>query len=188
MLEGPLSDLRDSESFRQWLGPLAKTEWVVYAKPPFGGPEKVLDYLGRYTHRVTIANHRLVDIANGRVTFHWRNYRHGRRKRKMTLDAEEFIRRFLLHVLPNGFVRIRYFGFLANRFRAEKIKQARKLLGQSEGEASELRTDPDDEDFRWHPDKDRDLCPHCGRGRLICVETIPPTSQRMAAVEAIDSS
>jgi hypothetical protein len=96
---------------------LREAEWVVYAKRPFAGPEQVLDYVGRYTHRVAISNNRLLDIAQGKVTFRYKDYRHDGQQKTMTLQAQEFIRRFLLHVLPAGFQRIRYYGFLANRYR-----------------------------------------------------------------------
>ena len=97
-----------------------RSEWVVYAKPPFAGPQQVLDYVGRYTHRVAISNNRLLDIEDGQVRFRWKDYRHHNRQKTMTLTAEEFIRRFLLHVLPDGFQRIRYYGFLGNRYRKQK--------------------------------------------------------------------
>ena len=103
------------------------TEWVVYSKPPFAGPANVLDYLARYTHRVAISNHRLLALEDGQVRFHWRDYRHHDRRKTMTLDAHEFIRRFLLHALPPGFQRIRYFGFLAARCR-DRLALCRKLL------------------------------------------------------------
>jgi hypothetical protein len=103
----------------------------VYAKKPFGGPEHVLQYLARYTHRVAIANHRLIAFTDGMVTFRWKDYAHGNKKRKMTLSADEFLRRFLLHVLPRGFTRIRHFGFLANRRRGELVPYCRQLLGQT---------------------------------------------------------
>ena len=103
----------------------------MYAKPPFGGPEHVLQYLARYTHRVAISNHRLISFDDGKVTFRWKDYVHGSRKRKMTLSADEFLRRFLLHVLPRGFVRIRHFGLLANRRRAELLPLCRRLLADA---------------------------------------------------------
>ena len=105
-----------------------RSEWVVYAKPPFGGPQQVLKYLARYTHRVAISNRRLVVLQNGSVTFRWKNYAQRNQPAMMTLPATEFIRRFLLHVLPKGLVRIRHYGFLANRCRRQKISQCRKLL------------------------------------------------------------
>ena len=103
-------------------------EWVVYAKRPFGGPEQVLKYLARYTHRVAISNRRLLSMEDGRVTFEWKDYAAGNQTKTMTLEAVEFIRRFLLHVLPSGFVHIRHFGFLANRKRKEKLALCRSLL------------------------------------------------------------
>ena len=102
---------------------------MVYAKRPFGGPEQVLNYLGRYTHRVAISNNRLLDIDHGQVSFHWKDYRDGDRQKTMTLEADEFIRRFLLHVLPDGFQRIRHYGFLGHRYRQAKLALCRQLLG-----------------------------------------------------------
>ncbi len=127
---GDIADLRDRTAFAEYLGPLSESKWVVYAKRPFGGPRQVLGYLGRYTHRVALSNHRILDVSNGQVTFRWKDYRaKGRQKsRVMILAADEFIRRFLIHTQPPGFQRIRYFGFLANRFRKEKLDLCRKLL------------------------------------------------------------
>ena len=105
------------------------SEWVVYAKRPFAGPQQVLDYVGRYTHRVAISNNRLLDIENGQVRFQWKDYRDGIKSKRWTLSADEFIRRFLLHVLPDGFQRIRYYGFLGNRDRRKKLALCRHLLG-----------------------------------------------------------
>ena len=110
----------------------AAQEWVVYAKPPFGGPAQVLEYLSRYTHRVAISNQRILSFDGREVTFRWRDYADGNRTKECTLDAVEFLRRFLMHVLPDRFVRIRYFGFLANRRRTENIRAARTLIGQAE--------------------------------------------------------
>src|ERR1700674_3678834 len=126
---GSLEKLRDSHEWRLYLAPLKDIEWVVYAKAPFGEPQHVLDYVGRYTHRVAISNTRLIDIEDHRVSFHWRDYRDNNQQKNMTLPAEEFIRRFLIHVLPDGFQRIRYYGFLSNRCRQEKLVQCRQLLG-----------------------------------------------------------
>ena len=123
-----LESLRDRCSFLDYLAPLREAEWVVYAKKPFAGPEQVLDYVGRYTHRVAISNNRLLDITEGKVTFCYKDYRHDAQQKTMTLEAEEFIRRFLLHVLPEGFQRIRYYGFLANRYREQKLEHCRELL------------------------------------------------------------
>jgi len=108
---------------------LYQQDWVVYAKPPFGGAEHVLNYLARYTHRVAISNHRLVAFENDRVSFRWRDYAHGGKKKVMTVSAHEFLRRFLLHVLPGGLVRIRHFGLFANRRRSAALERCRALLG-----------------------------------------------------------
>lgn len=115
-------------AFNRKLAEVRRLEWVVYAKPPFGGPQQVLAYLGRYTHRVAIANSRLISMADDRVTFRWKDYRHHGRAKAMTLDAHEFIRRFLLHTLPDGFHRIRHYGFLANGHRAARLELCRRLL------------------------------------------------------------
>ena len=125
---GSLRNLAQPKLFRSFLRQLFRQKWVVYAKRPFGGPGHVLQYLARYTHRVAISNHRLIAFDDDNVTFRWKDYAHGNKKRKMTVTADEFLRRFLLHVLPRGFVRIRSFGFLANRCRATKIPLCRTLL------------------------------------------------------------
>ncbi len=115
--------------FPSFLRQLFRQDWVVYAKPPFGGAEHVLNYLARYTHRVAISNHRLVAFENDRVSFRWRDYAHGGKKKVMTVSAHEFLRRFLLHVLPGGLVRIRHFGLFANRRRSAALERCRSLLG-----------------------------------------------------------
>ena len=125
---GGLAALAEPAAFTRWLRELRRVEWVVYAKPPFGGPAQALAYLGRYTHRVAIANSRLVSLANAEVTFRWKDYRHHGKAKVMTLAADEFIRLFLLHTLPDGFHRIRHYGFLANRQRADKLALCRRLL------------------------------------------------------------
>jgi Putative transposase/Transposase zinc-binding domain len=125
---GRLADFAEAARFHAWLRESSKTEWVVYAKPPFGGPEDVLKYLARYTHRVAISSSRLLSLQNGQVTFRWRDSKHGNQIKVMTLDAIEFIRRFLLHVLPSGFVKIRHFGFLSNRNRRSMLALCRKHL------------------------------------------------------------
>jgi hypothetical protein len=124
-----LRPLRGRRAFLRHLAPTRAAEWVVYAKRPFAGPEQVLDYVGRYTHRVAISNNRLLDIDHGKITFHYKDYRHDGEQKTMTLNADEFIRRFLLHVLPDGFQRIRHYGFLGNRYREEKLARCRQLLG-----------------------------------------------------------
>ena len=127
---GNLAPLREPARFHAALRPLKDIEWVVYAKPPFGGPEYVLKYLARYTHRVAISNGRLLGLEDGRVTFQWRDSKDNNRIKAMTLDAVEFIRRFLLHILPSGFVKIRHFGFLSNRRRAAALALCRERLPQ----------------------------------------------------------
>ena len=126
-----LESLRDRSAFLQHLAPARRAEWVVYAKPPFAGPQQVLDYVGRYTHRVAISNNRLLDMDDGHVRFRYKDYRADRAEtqKMMTLPATEFIRRVLLHVLPLGFHRLRYYGLLGNRHRQEKLARCRQLLG-----------------------------------------------------------
>ncbi len=126
---GECRQLADEKTFAAFLRTLFRQDWVVYAKPPFGGAEHVLNYLARYTHRVAISNHRLVAFQNDRVTFRWRDYAHGGKKKVMTVSAHEFMRRFLLHVLPGGLVRIRHFGLFANRKRSAALERCRALLG-----------------------------------------------------------
>ena len=128
---GQLKPLASPKAFSAFLRPLFPRNWVVYCKPPFGGPEYVLHYLGAYTHRVAISNHRLVSLTGDQVTFRWRDSAHGNQPRLMTLPLDEFLRRFLLHVLPPGFVRIRHFGFLAHRRRAPLLPLCFQLLGSA---------------------------------------------------------
>jgi hypothetical protein len=125
---GRLAALAEPAAFAAWLTPLYRQEWVVYAKPPAGGPEQVLKYLARYTHRVALSNARLVALEQGQVTFRYHDYADGRRPKTMTLAAAEFLRRFLLHVLPAGFVKVRHYGLLANRYREAKLRVCRRLL------------------------------------------------------------
>ena len=138
---------------------LRSQEWVVYAKPPFGGPEHVLKYLARYTHRVAIANGRLLDLVNGQVRFRWRDSKHNNRIKVMSLDAVEFIRRFLLHVLPAGFVKIRHFGLLANRNRRRALALCRLHLNAAAAQASAILTQPQQQALHR-------CCPKCQRGTL----------------------
>jgi hypothetical protein len=161
---GPASALADPKQFRRLLRRLHRQDWVVYAKPAFGGPLKVLRYLGRYTHRIAISNHRLLAFDGERVTFRWKDYARGGKQRKMTLLATEFLRRFFLHVLPKGFVRIRYFGFLANRFRSHCLALCRQFLASDRPPPSSSPDAPS----RWH-------CPHCGTAMVII--------QKLTAVE-----
>src|SRR6201981_357301 len=174
-----LESLRDRCSFLDYLAPLREAEWVVYAKKPFAGPEQVLDYVGRYTHRVAMSNNRLLDIAEGKVTFRYKDYRHDAQQKTMTLEAEEFIRRFLLHVLPEGFQRIRYYGFLANRYRAQKLAHCRDLLGMPAPDrtASEVNKDYSE---RYEELTGSSLweCPVCHQGRMLVIEILPRSPHR----------
>lgn len=172
-----LEALRTSGAFANYLAPVRIAEWVVYAKQPFGGPEQVLEYLGRYTHRVAISNNRLIDFVDGKVSFYWKDYRHESRKKVMCLDAQEFIRRFLLHVLPHGFQRIRHYGFLANCGRAVKLAHCRQLFAQP-APIVKLPDAPQDYRDRYQQLTGKSLrdCPKCGCGHMICIETFLPGS------------
>jgi hypothetical protein len=167
---GDLRHLADSQAFADHLSPLRKIEWVVYAKPPFAGPEAVLAYLSRYTHRVAISNSRLISLDDKKVTFKWKDYRaQGRERYKtMALPIAEFIRRFLTHVLPQGFHRIRHYGLFANGGRTENLARARELLGMPAPEAEDNHSADDTE-----PPALAQPCPHCG-GAMIVVETFEP--------------
>ena len=170
---GSLAGLVEPGAFQAFVGSLRATDWVVYAKPPFAGPAQVLEYLGRYTHRVAISNDRLVSVEDGEVRFRWKDYAHGHRVKTMALPAEEFLRRFLLHVLPAGFVRIRHFGFLANRGRTAKLARCRALLAMPPPAPPSL---PDSVATLMHRLTGVDItqCPVCRVGRLHCVATFRP--------------
>jgi Putative transposase/Transposase zinc-binding domain len=172
---GRLRELAGAGRFHQLLRAVAQTEWVVYAKPPFGGPEQVLKYLARYTHRVAISNRRLVALKDGRVRFRYKDYARGGRRRTMTLEASEFLRRFLQHVLPSGFVRIRHYGFLANRCRWEKVALCRELLGVPAMPAIGPPCRPTALIPGIAPVRCVFVCPACGEGRMVVIEVIPPT-------------
>ena len=139
---GECTPLHKEQHFAVFLRTLYRQDWVVYAKPPFGGPEHVLHYLARYTHRVAISNHRLLSVSAVAVRFRWKDYAHGSKLRTMTLASEEFLRRFVQHVLPRGFPRIRYFGFLANRRRAHMLPLCRALLNQAPPAETSSATQP----------------------------------------------
>jgi len=164
-----LARLADPDTFAAHLAPLCKTNWVVYAKPPFGGPEAVLAYLSRYTHRVAISNHRLVSADAGSVAFRWKDYRikRGDRMKVMRLPTDEFIRRFLIHVLPPGFHRIRHTGFLANGIRRDRIAKIRCLL---EVEVDAKPKACRDQDVETDERNQSQTCPKCG-GAMIIIET-----------------
>jgi len=194
--EGSTAALHDQRTWRRLLDQLYSTEWVVYAKPPFGGPEHVFRYLGRYTHRVAIANHRLVSLADGQVQFRFRDRADGARSKILSLDAVEFLRRFLLHVLPKRFIRIRHYGLLAGRNVHTKLLQARRLL---EGNSTTPHPDPPAvplTDLDWSErllqltGVDIFACPACRTGRLASVP-FEPGDIPLSAVptpEPVDSS
>ena len=169
---------RERKAFYRYLDPLREKEWVVYAKAPFAGPEQVLDYVGRYTHRVAISNNRLLNIEDGHVTFQWKDYRDGDAHKTMTLTAEEFIRRFLLHVLPPGFHRIRYYGLLGNHHGQEKLKQCRQLLEMPPIAATETGPQPTvnyRDRYETLTGVSLHECPACHRGRMLSVERLLPS-------------
>ena len=165
---GSLEALGTAAGFARLVDEAYRKEWVVYAKPPFGGPEQVLKYLARYTHRVAISNDRLLSLEQGQVTFRWKDYAADSRSKVMTLSAVEFLRRFLLHVLPRGFVRIRHYGFLANTHRQEKLELCRKLIRQAKSEpapaAIEAQENKSDIESPSH------ACPLCGLGQMVMSE------------------
>jgi hypothetical protein len=163
--EGNLKLLAQPKIFAAWLRPLYRQHWVVYSKPPFGGPEYVLQYLGRYTHRVAISNHRLVSFTDGQVTFRWRDSAHHNEQKRRTLPVDKFLRRFLLHILPQGFVRIRYFGFLANRRRTALLPLCSQLLDSNPKPLAEEHASSTDNT----PDLYR--CPKCG-GPMKIIERL----------------
>ena len=169
-----LEPLRDGHAFVQFLDRMKDCDWVVYAKRPFAGPQQVLDYVGRYTHRVAISNNRLLNIENGHVCFEWKDYRAGGQVKTMSLSADEFIRRFLLHVLPDGFQRIRYYGFLGNRCRKQKLDQCRRLLGMPN---SDDATNTAEKDYRDRYEQLTGIslrqCPECKQGCMVMVEILP---------------
>jgi len=171
---GSIAALAEPGAFAAWLAQLRQHDWVVYAKRPFAGPEQVLEYLGRYTHRVAISNERIVSLDDGRVRFRWKDYADGDRVKVMALEAEEFIRRFLLHVVPDGFVRIRHFGLLANRTRTTKLARCRQLLGQPPAPAPAEPASVRALMLRL-TGLDIERCAVCQRGRLRVTEILPPT-------------
>jgi hypothetical protein len=166
---GKLKPLATRPAFDAFLRPLFRKDWVVYAKPPFGGPDHLLHYLARYTHRVAISNHRLIGFENDQVTFRWKDYAHSNKKRKMTLTADEFLRRFLLHVLPRGFVRIRFFGFLANRRRAALLSLCQRLVAEQIHRSNDAMPNVSPQPISWS-------CPKCSTPMLL-IERFSASSQ-----------
>jgi hypothetical protein len=172
---GQSAVLGEAPHWHQLIATLRRHSWVVYAKPPFGGPERVLKYLSRYTHRVAISNHRLRFVGDGMVRFRWTDYADHDRKKEMTLPATEFLRRFLLHVVPRGFMRIRHYGLLANCRRTHKLARCRQLLGRTPPVAAPAGLeDQDSGSTADTPEAPPPCCPLCG-GPLRVVELLPPS-------------
>jgi hypothetical protein len=182
---GRLAELQSASAFTAWVKTLYRTDWVVYAKPPFGGPAQVLKYLARYTHRVAISNGRLVKFEDGRVTFRYQDYADASRHKCLTLDGVEFLRRFVQHVLPKGFVKIRHYGLLANRHREERLDLCRRLLFVA---AAREQWSASSGDVLLEPARPT-CCPQCGGTRLVR-EELPagPPVPDPKAVAAPDSS
>jgi hypothetical protein len=177
-LQGDLTLLAQPKIFAAWLRPLFQQDWVVYLKRPFGGPEYVLQYLGRYTHRVAISNHRLVSFADGQVTFRWRDSAHNNEQKLMTLSLDKFLRRFLLHILPQGFVRIRNFGFLANRRRATLLPLCLQLLGSTPApQAEQHASSTEDSPYLYR-------CPKCG-GSMKVIERLTAAEIQLRSPPAV---
>ncbi len=171
---GAISHLAQAAAFNALIAALYQKDWVVYCKPPFKKPQDVIDYLGRYTHRIAISNHRIVKVEDGAVSFRWRDYADGNRTKVMTLDASEFIRRFLLHVLPDRFVKIRHYGLFGNRCRAKKIDRCKELLVCSERKDAKEKTETWQEALLRLTGFDVARCPACGERTMRTVEIIQP--------------
>jgi hypothetical protein len=169
---GRASPFADSWNFTQLIQTLYNTKWITYSKQPFGGPEQVLEYLGRYTHRVAITNNRIVSILNNEVTFSYRDRSDENNVKEMTVKAQEFIRRFLIHILPKGFMKIRYYGFLAHANKKTCIPLLRQMIAP-EAESVEKRTESVQEMMLRLTGVDLALCPECGKGKMVCVTVLP---------------
>ena len=170
---GGIGHLGEPHAFESFRRQFFHKKWVVYCKPPFDGAEGVLQYLGRYTHRIAISNNRILSAEDGKVSFRWRDYADGNKQKIMTLKADEFIRRFLLHVLPNRYVRIRHFGLLANRKRKDNIALSRELLGISDITTKEGKETWQEQLLRICG-IDVSVCPVCRKGRMFRVDDLPP--------------
>ncbi len=181
---GTIQLLRNPHSFNDLLSKLYKKEWVVYCKPPFGSPEHVIEYLGRYTHRIAISNNRISNMDNDKVTFGWRDYSDDNKNKLMTLDAFEFIRRFLLHILPDRFVKIRHFGILSNCNRKTKLRKCQQILNVEP--CTEQKSNKSWEELYFElTGKDLCLCPNCEKGKMVRKESLypirPPHLKRLIA-------
>jgi hypothetical protein len=183
-----LQGIADAAAFETLIDSAVRSDWVVYAKPPFGGPEQVLMYLSRYTHRIAISNRRLVSMDDQSVTFRYKDYARGNRPRTMTLQAAEFLRRFLLHVVPSGFVRIRHFGLLANRVRHENIERCRKLLGHHPDNTQAIKEYAVVAFVRDQSACAANRCPVCGRGEMVRGDLIRPRPELLVMIPFCDSS
>jgi hypothetical protein len=163
-----VEELTEKHIFQRLIDNLYKKEWIVYCRPPFGSAEYVLEYLGRYTHRVAISNHRIVNLENGYVTFKWRDYKEHNKEKFMTLTVDEFIRRFFMHVLPRKFVKIRHYGILSNRNRLTKLKKCKELIGvvQSKGENSDVKLSAAELLLKL-TGIDINICSCCGKGKMV---------------------
>jgi hypothetical protein len=174
---GQIEELKESPVFKRLLTNLYHQEWVVYCRPPLKNPEKVMDYLGRYTHRVALSNDRLVKLEGNEVTFRWKDSAENNKIKCLTLEALEFIRRFLLHVLPEQFVKIRYYGILSHRSRKGKLLRSKRLLGVVKSEEPENAPKETWQDLLTRiTGMDPRICPHCGKGKMIQKEILPPCS------------
>jgi len=178
---GKIASLREKGAFNALLRELYEQEWVVYCKPPFRSPDKVMDYLGRYTHRVAISNNRLVKLEEGKVSFLYRDRRDNDRVKLMTLDISEFIRRFLMHILPDGFMKIRHYGILSNRNRRGKLGLCKRLLGvDCVHEERERKTESWQDLLTKITGHDPRICPYCGKGKMVLKEVLNPSALPLA--------
>jgi hypothetical protein len=182
---GKLTSLTEPEQFNRLVSEAVRTDWVVYTQPHLGSSEVVLKYLARYTHRAAISNHRLLELKDGQVRFRWKDYARGGRWRTMTLSAIEFVRRFLMHVLPSGFVRIRHYGILANRHRQGKLARCRELLNGAGLPESEDREPIKPLRFAALVTPTQ-VCPVCGADRMIVIKEFPPLAPGQEAAERAD--
>lgn len=178
---GLISTLKSDKNFQSLLNTLYHKDWVVYCKPSFCSPEYVIEYLGRYTNKVAISNHRIVNLADNKVTFKWKDYSGKNKKKNMTVDALEFIRRFLLHVLPNGFVRIRYYGLLGNRYKKTNLELCQEILNVDDIDIKKNTEETWQEIYFRLTGKDICACPKCQKGRMILQQTIRPSPNIKAA-------
>jgi Putative transposase/Transposase zinc-binding domain len=178
---GKIARLKEKRAFNRLLKGLYEKDWVVYCKPPFSNAEKVMEYLGRYTHRVAISNNRLVKLEGGQVTFRYRDRNDNDTVKLMRVDASEFIRRFLLHILPDGFMKIRHYGLLSNRSRKSKLTQCRKLLGvHCQEENTETVKEPWQDFLTRITGVDPTICPLCGKGKMMLKKVLNPSAFPMA--------